>query len=388
MRARKLALAGGMLVLMGMSLCASAADQNCGGSPLPTDFRISTCAWWPTKGAAARDEYAGAAECAKCHSSIAATQASTPMAQAATRPTESTFLREHPQLKFRLGPFEYQLLTTPEKSVYSVTRGNESSTHELDWAFGAGDFGQTYLYEEQGKFHESQLSFYTAVGGLDVTIGHQRALPVDLDHAAGQLSPPEESHGCFRCHTTASETANKFDPGHAEMGVTCEACHGPGRAHVALARAKMETAAGAITNPKYLTAVDSVDFCGACHRTWGDVVQKGFKNIGVFNVRFQPYRLELSRCWGRGDARLTCIACHNPHLPLVRDAAAYDSKCLACHTGSRGAKPTREHPGKPCPAATKNCVTCHMQKYDLPGAHSTFTDHWIRIVKTGEPYPN
>ena len=25
---------------------------------------------------------------------------------------------------------------------------------------------------------------------------------------------------------------------------------------------------------------------------------------------------------------------------------------------------------------------------DLPGAHGKFTDHWIRIVKPGEPTPN
>jgi hypothetical protein len=29
-----------------------------------------------------------------------------------------------------------------------------------------------------------------------------------------------------------------------------------------------------------------------------------------------------------------------------------------------------------------------MPKIDLPGAHGKFTDHWIRIVKPGEPPPN
>ena len=29
-----------------------------------------------------------------------------------------------------------------------------------------------------------------------------------------------------------------------------------------------------------------------------------------------------------------------------------------------------------------------MPKYELPGAHSKFSDHYIRIVKSGEPYPN
>ena len=40
----------------------------------------------------------------------------------------------------------------------------------------------------------------------------------------------------------------------------------------------------------------------------------------------------MSRFWATaGDPRITCIACHNPHQPLVHSTAAYDIKCLACH---------------------------------------------------------
>ena len=65
---------------------------------------------------------------------------------------------------------------------------------------------------------------------------------------------------------------------------------------------KIEEGRRAILNPQKLSAVASVDFCGACHRTWADVLQT--QVTGVANVRFQPYRLESSKCWGRGDARL------------------------------------------------------------------------------------
>jgi hypothetical protein len=44
-----------------------------------------------------------------------------------------------------------------------------------------------------------------------------------------------------------------------------------------------------IMNPRRLDPVDSVDFCGACHRTWEDVVANGFTGVGVYNVRFAPY---------------------------------------------------------------------------------------------------
>jgi len=54
-----------------------------------------------------------------------------------------------------------------------------------------------------------------------------------------------------------------------------------------------------------------VDYCGSCHRTWWDVTLD--ESPGLKSLRFQPYRLENSRCWGKGDARLTCVACHDPH---------------------------------------------------------------------------
>jgi hypothetical protein len=41
-----------------------------------------------------------------------------------------------------------------------------------------------------------------------------------------------------------------------------------------------------------------------------------------------------------------------------------------------------------CPVSEKDCVICHMPKYDIPGMHYKFTDHWIRIAKPGEPYPD
>ncbi len=33
------------------------------------------------------------------------------------------------------------------------------------------------------------------------------------------------------------------------------------------------------------------------------------------------------------------------------------------------------------------CAGCHMPKYEIPGSHHEFTDHFIRIAKPGEPYP-
>jgi formate-dependent nitrite reductase cytochrome c552 subunit len=37
--------------------------------------------------------------------------------------------------------------------------------------------------------------------------------------------------------------------------------------------------------------------------------------------------------------------------------------------------------------AYTGCVTCHMPKLELPGAHHKFSDHRIRVVRPGKSYP-
>jgi hypothetical protein len=257
----------------------------------------------------------------------------------------------------------------------------------LGWAFGEGQVGETYVFEREGTFYESRLSYFPVLRALDLTPGHSHSIPSDLEGAIGRPLDSDEVHLCFGCHNTASATAGEFDPDHLIPGVTCEACHGPGAKHVS-AEKKRRTAGGLATvlNPARLAPVESVDFCGACHRTWADVAETG--TVGIATVRFQPYRLESSRCWGKGDARITCLTCHDPHAPLVRNPAPYDSRCLRCHLTTKDSKGASDHPGAACPVGTKDCVTCHMPKYEAPDTHTLFTDHRIRVVTSDKHYPD
>jgi hypothetical protein len=354
--------------------------------PMATEDRVQSQGWWPTKGSAPREEFVGPAECAKCHSAEAASWAKTPMAHASAKPADSEILHGQGDLTFQAVPFSYELKQTGQETAYSASDAKNTISQPLLWAFGLGHKGQTYIYWRRGALYESRLSFYKTLRRLDITTGHHEETPGDLESALGRRLGPEEAQRCFGCHTTASTANNHFNPDRLTLGVTCEACHGPGAKHVAAMKAgKIEDGRHSVLNPRRLNAIASVDFCGACHRTWGDVIQAGI--TGVANVRFQPYRLENSRCWGRGDARLVCIACHNPHEPLVGDAAAYDGKCLACHRMA-GANATREKSGKPCPVGRENCVSCHMPRVEMPSMHAPFTDHRIRIARHGDPYPN
>jgi hypothetical protein len=353
---------------------------------VPTEIRIESTAWWPTTGSSDWEQYVGSATCAKCHANKAASQVVTSMARAATRAADSEQLRSHPDLAARLGSYAYQLVTKDGKAIFSVSDGTESTAKTLEWALGDGSFGQTYVYREQGKYYESQLSFYTRLNALDTTTGHME--PKNLETAAGGLTPPDSIRQCFGCHFTASTTNHRFDPERSIVGVTCEACHGPGAQHALLMTLDPRDSGGLIMDPARLRPADSVDFCGACHRTSADAVLTGLSKMGVINVRLQPYRLEKSKCWGTGDARLTCVACHDPHVQVARNPGFYDTKCLQCHQRTPDAQPDVAHRAAACKVGTKDCVNCHMPRIEVPGTHTVFTDHWIRISPPGAAYPD
>jgi predicted CXXCH cytochrome family protein len=349
--------------------------------PMATDDRVQLPGWWPTKGTAARTEFLGPGACEPCHASKVLTQKQTPMAHAAVAPLDSEQLRSHERLVFQAPSYTYQITRTDDGSTYSVTDGAQTLTFPVGWPFGFGESGQTYILEHHGNYYESRVSYYKALDGLDFTPGQSNLTSSTLEAALGRQMHATETQKCFGCHTTASTTSNRFDPSRLIPGVTCEACHGPGAKHIAAMKAQQtKQGLSSIFDPGQLNPVDSMDFCGACHRTFADVVLA--RVDGIRNVRFQPYRLEKSQCWSKSGGGITCLACHNPHQTRMQDSTSYDDVCLTCHrSGST-------HPGKLCPVSQKQCVSCHMPKYPMPGMHFEFTDHFIRVVRKGETYPD
>jgi Cytochrome c554 and c-prime len=380
-----------VLVISTMAIhVAWAQDARNNSLSLTTQDRLEDAGWWPTKGDSSRSEFVGSTTCRACHADVSTSQETTPMYHAAVRAAQSEILETHKQLNFQDTLNQYSLRHTTSGVTYSVSEGETSAMSNVGWAFGEGNVGQTYLLEKNGAYIESRLSYYSALSALDITIGAARDAPSELDKALGQPLNHETVQHCFSCHTTVAVTSNIFEPEKAIPGVTCEACHGPGAKHVAAMKIphSEQASRNTIMNPEHLSPSDSVDFCGACHRTWSDVAIKMPANIGVASIRFQPYRLERSRCWGKnGDARITCIACHDPHEPLVRDSRLYDSKCLACHL-TKGQPQQKAATAPTCKVSTSNCVSCHMPKYEVPQSHTTFTDHYIRIVRAGAGFPS
>jgi hypothetical protein len=355
---------------------------------LTTQERVERSNWWPTSGRALRAEYVGPQSCQGCHYGIVKSQSQHSMAKASVPGANSDILREHANQSFRVGTFEYKIAQEPNGTFrYMVSDSAKAVSGPLNWAFGAGKVGQSYLSEENGIFREIRFSYFATLHGFDVTPNQSPQLATSMGKAAARVLATEEAQRCFGCHTTASKSHNEFEPQNAMPGVSCEGCHGPGAKHAAAMKAgDLEAGLAAIVNPRELTPVELVDFCGACHTTWWDAKRIGA--TGVANVRFHPYRLESSRCWRNGDPRLTCVACHNPHQPLIREPAAYDVRCLNCHSSAAGTKETTTTSPRACPVEKQKCVTCHMPKYEVPDMHYKYTDHRIRVVKAGEAFPD
>jgi hypothetical protein len=320
----------------------------------------------------------GVRPCASCHAAQAKPHPQTSMAHAMELVPECTILKTHPLLTYKNGPYSYRIERKGDQSTYSVTDGQQTLTVPIGWAFGLGRAGQTYVFEKDGELYESRVSFYSEMNGLDLTLGARNLKPANILQAAGRIIDPGESMRCFGCHSTNSVNGARLQVDHLTAGVQCERCHGATEHHLQGLKQGDAKLAG-MADLRKLSTEEFSNFCGQCHRTWDEVASAG--TLGVLNVRFQPYRLTNSKCYDSEDARISCVACHDPHNEVDRTDSHYDAKCQACHGG-----------GKPeahaCKVSQTNCVSCHMPKVDMPDAHHKFTDHQIRIVRANEPYPN
>jgi hypothetical protein len=324
--------------------------------------RLLVCAAWLAHAAASPEA------CAPCHRAQTSRFAGAGMTQALIPARDSKILEvKH---SATIGGYAYELARVNGSPVLTVTDGKESLRVPLEWAFGQGSVGQTYLFQRDGRWYESRVSYYATLKLLDLTMGAQNFTPRNLLEAAGRPAGSAEAGQCFDCHATGVMKSPVLRLTSMREGVQCERCHGVSEQHLAKLAPMRKLGA--------MSSEETSEFCGQCHRTWSQIASAGPR--GIQNVRFQPYRLAISKCYDAVDRRIACTACHDPHTALETSAAKYDAKCGACHSAAASTRT--------CKVATKECVTCHMPRLDLPGAHRAFTDHKIRIVRAGEGYPD
>ena len=230
------------------------------------------------------------------------------------------------------------------------------------WAFGAGLKAITYVSQmDRETYLEHGLSYYPERKVMGITPGHSNS----EGRRYRTFEPAATALRCFRCHSTGPLKLGAMHQIEvAEPGVHCESCHGPGQDHV-----KRAGATGTIFNPKRLTASELNTFCGTCHRKAGDI--SDWSNS--WNVRHEPAYLSQSACF-RKSGEMTCLSCHNPHVPLIRASQQYDTRCSGCHAGVRHR----------VAVSSRACVDCHMPQVPT-NAGLKFTNHWIGIYRRENP---
>jgi predicted CXXCH cytochrome family protein len=234
------------------------------------------------------------------------------------------------------------------------------------------------------------------------------------------LQPPKEiwNTTCVRCHSTAPQprpdkVAEVYRTRVAEMGIACEACHGPGEKHIAFQKKledekpKTRPPDPNITQPKKLSHDRASQICAQCHSmkyfdqksNWleegfayhpGEDLEAAtpvmrprkieeqpflkraveanpallddfFWSDGMMRVSGREYNgLIESPCYQRGN--ISCLSCHSMHDSDPNDQlkAGMDSNkaCLQCH--EKMAANITAHTRHKADSSGSECYNCHM----------------------------
>ncbi len=178
---------------------------------------------------------------------------------------------------------------------------------------------------------------------------------------------------CSQCHSVGTEprvleALGRFDTRAVELGIACEACHGPAQEHVRSYQSPLrrylryfaemrnpESPDPTIVDPAKLDARGSVETCAQCHSfgEWKD--KRAFANRGV------PFRPGNDLHESRSVFRLT----DDPNDPLMADLAVNDPEALNGNFWPDGTIRVagREYNGLledvHFQSSELNCLTCH-----------------------------
>ena len=252
----------------------------------------------------------------------------------------------------------------------------------------------------------------------------QRIAPDDPLHWTGRYQ--NWNLMCGECHTTGyrkgyEAAADSYRTQWAEFDVGCEACHGPGGAHVAWARkhgkpagyragsgrTSRRTAAsmGLVANLRSETS--QVDGCAPCHsrRHWvgpehvpgaalldammPELIRAPFYHADgqVLDEVYEYGSFRQSKMYQRG---VRCSDCHDPHSGRAK--AEGNALCVSCH----GEKPNSAFPTlvakaydssthhfHPPGTPSAQCVSCHMASAKFMVVDER-RDHFFRVPRPDE----
>jgi hypothetical protein len=326
--------------------------------------------------------------CANCHREIFEKYLTTPMANASGSAAERF---KSGVVNHRASGVVYKIFmhdAQPMLSIQEVHDPLANTKRKLDYFLGSGHLGITYLYSLNGNLFESPIAYYAASQSFDMKPGLESITEVT------PALPMQAS--CLRCHMSAVQASDPGTINHYKglaflhTGITCEACHGDTRQHVAT------NGKAAVINPAKLDAELRDSICISCHLE-GDI---SVERAGRSAIEYSPgepiskylsyfvyqgkdatrrgvsevEQLSLSMCKRTSGDKMSCTSCHDPHYtPQPQEKAAfYRKKCLTCHHVATFV--TSHHPEDP------DCTNCHMPRSGAENIpHVAWTDH--RILK-------
>ena len=202
----------------------------------------------------------------------------------------------------------------------------------------------------------------------------ERIEPTDPLHWTG---PYQNWNGmCAECHSTHLQknydpASNSYQTRWSAVNVGCQACHGPGSAHVTLAKASANIKLFYSGLPVDFTADDAryeIDQCGRCHARRREVSPGNVVGQPLLDS-YMPSLLEAGLYYPDGQildevyvygsflqsrmyqAGVRCADCHNPHTARLK--ANGNAVCTQCHS----------------PAANTRFPTLQAKAYDSPKHH-------------------
>ncbi len=344
---------------------------------------------FPPSGRYPRDPYVGPLACAECHPGEYALYTRSGHARTLSSP-------RHRVIASQLDGKSIEDPDQPEvfwsyhrrNDELFIRRVEKNKIEECvaEYAFGSGHHGTTFVSVVDPKapaILEHRISYYTGANALGLTAGqNEHPRPPGLG-SLGRVMPPDAALKCFGCHTTqlSARDDQAIDEETMIPNVSCERCHGPGRAHVEAARRRQDAEMKLPFGPNRFTTESLILLCGTCHRHPSNARPDEIRPDDPHLVRFQPVGLLQSRCYRESAGAFSCLSCHDPHARVASDRASYLAICLSCHRGPAGKPDSR---GAACPVEPRgDCIDCHMPRVDA-GQHILFTDHWIRVRHEGE----
>jgi tetratricopeptide (TPR) repeat protein len=351
--------------------------------------------------------YVGDQSCRTCHQTIYDSYQRTAMGRSWSVPTsENTFedYTENNHVYDSRRDLHYELLARDGRFFQREYRLEESGAvaHELlrqvTYIVGSGDHVRSYATDSGGYLTEMPVCWFTDKKMWELSPGYEK-----FNQRFDRVMVP----WCVACHNSYPQhveaTLNQYKPP-MPAGIGCERCHGPAEWHVRVERDGWEPAApledqAMIVNPARLTSDRKHDVCFQCHLQ-GDVqfINPGQEQFGFrpglrladfrsdflvegtdpaqFGIASHAVRMVQSRCFVASDGTLSCITCHDPHVPLSEvPAQHYRQRCLSCHRPDACGRCPDSAPAE----HGNDCVSCHMARGQPSDVlHAMYTDHWIR----------